>query len=200
MKNIIIVAAIALAIWYIFGNKHTIKNAGQPVSVVVAFGDDLTAGEGGGDLRNSYPSVLAQLTGKTVINKGYVGTTAVTAPRYLPEVLAYKPQMVLIQFGMNDFLQRTNFEQSIDAIAQIIDAVQAAGAIAVVVDTGGRGMGIYTKAYKKLARQKKAVFVPGILTKIFNKREFMSDMNHPNFRGYKIVAEQVHIALESYLH
>ena len=200
MKNILIVVAIAFAIWYVFAHRHTVKNAGQPVSVIVAFGDDLTAGEGGGDLRNSYPSVLAQLSSKLVINHGYSGETALNAPRHLSEVLAHNPQMVLIEFGANDYLQRMNIDQSVAAIGQIVDAVQAAGAMAVIVDTGGRGMGVYTKAYKKLARRKHALFIPGILNKIVNKREYMADMSHPNFKGYKIIAEQVHLVIEPYLH
>ena len=200
MKKIIIVAAIAFAIWYVFFHKPAIKNAGQPVSVIVAFGDNLTAGDGGNGLRNAYPSVLAQLTGKTVINEGYSGETAFNAPRHLPEVLAHRPQMVLIEFGSNDYLQRVNINGSVESIARIIDAVQAVGAIAVLVDTGGRGMGVYTKAYKKLARKKHALFVPGILNKIVNKREYMSDMSNPNYKGYRIIAEQIHLAIEPYLH
>ena len=193
-------AAIALAIWYVFGRPRPIKNAGTPVSVIVAFGDSLTAGEGAGhDPSNTYPGVLAQLTGKTVINEGYSGETALNAPKHLRKVLSHKPQMVLIEFGGNDFLQRLNVEDSVKSIAQIVDEVQAAGAIAVIVDTGGRGMGVYSKEYKKLARKKQAVFVPGILNEIFNKREYMSDMVHPNFRGYKIVAEQVRLGIEPYL-
>lgn len=200
MKKFIILIIIACAVWYFFIHKTTIKNAGQPISVIVAFGDSLTAGEGGGNpVQNSYPAVLAQLTGKTVINAGYAEETALNAPKYIDKVLSYKPQMVLIEFGSSDFLQRINVDQSVASIAQIVDAVQAAGAIAVIVDTGGRGMGVYTKAYKKLARQKQAVFVPGILNKIFNKREYMSNMLLPNFRGYKIVAEQVHLGIDPYL-
>ena len=200
MKQILILAAIAIAIWYVFLNRPAVKNAGRPPSVIVAFGDDLTAGEGGNDLRNAFPTVLAQLTGKLVINEGYVRETALNAPKHLPEVLAHNPQMVLIQFGMNDYLQRINIEQSVESIAQIVDAVQAAGAIAVIVDTGGRGMGVYTKAYKKLARQKHALFIPGILNKIVAEREYMSSMLYPNYKGYRIIAEQIHLAIEPYLH
>ena len=60
-------------------------------------------------------------------------------------------------------------------------------------------MGRYTKAYKEMARQKEAVFVPEILKGIFNKRQYKSDMVHPNAAGYEIVAERVYQKIKPYL-
>ena len=201
-KKIFFVIILAGLGWYVFFYKAPIKNANRPVSMIVAFGDDITAGEGAGnDARNTYPAALAQLTGKTVINEGYSGETAANAPRHLDKVLAYNPQMVIIQFGDNDFLQRISVNRSAESMGQMIDAVQDAGAIAVVVETGGRGVGPYARAYKKLARKKGAVFIPGILSKVLKKKEYMSDdKRHPNYRGYKMVAEKVHLGIEPYLH
>ena len=186
-------------IWWWMGDKNPIKNAGQPVEVIVAFGDSLTAGYGAGGQDNSYPAVLAELTGKTVLNKGLSGETAVHAPQRLPEVLAARPQMVLIEFGANDHMRSMSREAAVAAVAQIVDAVQEAGAIAVIVDTGGPGMEEYTDAYQKLAQEKQAVFVPGIVRGIFNKRAYKSDMIHPNAAGYKIVAQRIYEHIKPYL-
>ena len=57
----------------------------------------------------------------------------------------------------------------------------------------------YSKAYQKIAKQKGAVFVPGILDGFFGKRELMSDQIHPNGDGYKIVAERVEKAIRPYI-
>lgn len=179
--------------------KSEIKNAGKPVHVIVAFGDSLTAGYGAGSKESAYPAVLAKLTGKTVINEGVSGETAADAPKRIQAVLAHQPQMVLIEFGANDFMRSMSREQAVSAVASIVDAVQAAGAVAVIVDTGGPGMGAYSRAYKQLANEKKALFVSGILTPVFHKRGYMSDMVHPNAKGYEIVASHVAKQISAYL-
>ncbi len=186
-------------IWYMWGHKPAIKNAGRPVQKIVAFGDSLTAGYGASGVQNAYPAVLATLSGKQVINLGLSGDTAVNAPTRLPQVLAENPDMVLIEFGANDRIRNLGHEGAARAVAQMVDAVQAAGAIAVIVDTGGPQMGAYTSAYKKIAKEKQAVFVPGIIRGIFNKRELKSDMIHPNAAGYKIVAGRVYKVIKPYL-
>ena len=108
--------------------------------------------------------------------------------------------MVLIEFGGNDLMQGVALEQSLSAMARLIDAVQVYGAVAVVVDTGGSSlMERYSRAYKKMAHQKGALFVPGILDGIFAKRELMSDTIHPNARGYRLIAEKVEKAITPYL-
>ena len=186
-------------IWYMWGHKPAIKNANRPVQKIVAFGDSLTAGYGAGGVSNSYPSVLERLSGKQIINLGLSGDTAVNAPTRLTQVLAENPDMVLIEFGANDRIRNLGHEGAARAVAQIVDEVQAAGAIAVIVDTGGPQMGAYTAAYKKIAKEKQAVFVPGILRGIFSKRELKSDIIHPNAAGYKIVAERVYKVIKPYL-
>ena len=195
----IIVLVVVLGIWYLVGKKTPIKNAGRSVQKIVAFGDSLTAGYGAGGVSKSYPAVLERLSGKRVINLGLSGETAIHAPARLPQVLAEKPDMVLIEFGANDRIQNLGHEGAARAVAQIVDEVQAAGAIAVIVDTGGPQMGPYTSAYKKIAKEKQAVFVPGILRGIFSKRELKSDMIHPNAAGYEIVAQRVYKVIKPYL-
>lgn len=199
MKKWLLVFLVLAGIWAWMPHKIPVKHEGQKVNVIVAFGDSLTAGKGAGG-EFTYPAVLAKLSGKTVLNMGLSGETAAHAPQRLPEVLAARPQMVLIEFGANDYMRSLSRQTAVNAVAQIVDAVQAAGAIAVIVDTGGPGMGEYTKAYKKLAKEKQAVFVPGIMRGIFHKQKYKSDMIHPNAAGYEIVAQRVHKVIEPYLH
>ena len=199
MKKWIALAVCIAAVWFIWPKHAPVKNAGRSVHKIVAFGDSLTAGYGAGGAQNSYPARLAQLSGKEVINLGLSGDTAFNAPTRLPQVLAEQPDMVLIEFGGNDRIRGMGPGAAANAVAQIVDAVQAAGAIAVIVDTGAPQMGAYTDAYKKIAKEKKAVFVPGIMRGIFNKRALKSDLIHPNAAGYKIVAERVYKEIKPYL-
>ncbi|WP_428078120.1 GDSL-type esterase/lipase family protein [Candidatus Avelusimicrobium alvi] len=198
MKKWIGLLLVAACAYYFMKDTAEIKNLHNPGTAVVAFGDSLTAGYGA-PRGSAYPAVLAAKLGREVVNLGMSGETAAHAPSRLPEVLAQNPHMVLIEFGANDFMQNRRMEDALAAVAEIVDAVQQAGAVAVIVDTGAPGMGHYSRAYKKLAEEKGAVFVPGILEGIFNKRQYKSDMVHPNAAGYEIVAERVYERIKPYL-
>lgn len=185
--------------WFLFGGKTEIKNLGNSGQTVVAFGDSLTAGYGAGKDK-AYPAVLGRMISRPVVNLGLSGDTAANAPARLPQVLQANPYMVLIEFGGNDYMRSVPFEQTEQAIRQIVDEVQSAGAIAVLVDTGGYpGMSRYTKLYKQIAKEKQALFVPGILDGIFGKSKYKADPIHPNAAGYEIVAQKVHKAIKPYL-
>ena len=198
MKKWIGLLLVAACAYYFMKDTAEIKNLHNPGTAVVAFGDSLTAGYGA-PKGSAYPAVLAAKLGREVVNLGMSGETAAHAPSRLPEVLAQNPHMVLIEFGANDFMQNRRMEDALAAVAEIVDAVQQAGAVAVIVDTGAPGMGHYSRAYKKLAEEKGAVFVPGILEGIFNKRQYKSYMVHPNAAGYEIVAERVYERIKPYL-
>ena len=200
MNKYFIWAAVAIvAAWFLLGGKTEIKNLGNSGQTVVAFGDSLTAGYGAGKDK-AYPAVLGRMINRPVVNLGLSGDTAANAPARLPQVLQANPYMVLIEFGGNDFMRSVPFDQTEQAIRQIVDEVQSAGAVAVLVDTGGYpGMSRYTKLYKQIAKEKKALFVPGILDGIFGKSKYKADPIHPNAAGYEIVAQKVHKAIKPYL-
>lgn len=200
MKKIILILLLGGLAFYMFGKeKIQIKNAGNAGLNVVAFGDSLTYGYGA-PRGQSYPDRLARKISRPVINLGRNGETGAQAPARLEEALSQNPYMVLIEFGGNDFMRSVPFAQTVAAIEQMTEAVQAAGAVAVIVDTGGyNGMSRYTKAYQKIAREKGAVFVPGILNGMAAKRELMSDQVHPNAAGYEIAAQKVYEAIKDYL-
>lgn len=188
-----------VAAWFLLGGKTEIKNLGNPGQTVVAFGDSLTAGYGAGKDK-AYPAVLGRMINRPVVNLGLSGDTAANAPARLPQVLQANPYMVLIEFGGNDFMRSVPFDQTEQAMRQIVDEVQSAGAVAVLVDTGGYpGMSRYTKLYKQIAKEKQALFVPGILDGIFGKSKYKADPIHPNAAGYEIVAQKVHKAIKPYL-
>lgn len=184
--------------YFLRGGKTDIKNFPNPNRAVVAFGDSLTAGYGA-PAGSSYPDVLAQKTSRPVVNLGVSGETAAQAPARIDQVLRERPYMVLIEFGANDHMRQQSRQAALNAVARIVDEVQAAGAIAVIVDTGGPGMGEYTKAYKQMAKEKGALFVPGIIKGIFYKPSLKSDQVHPNAQGYALVADKVHKVIKDYL-
>ena len=200
MKKIAFLLLLVALVWHYWPTSEiTVKKTRNPQGNIVVYGDSLSYGKGAAP-SESYPALLERSLGRTVINMGRNGETASNAVRRIQEAVEEKPCMVLIEFGGNDLMRSVPFEQTITAMEQMIDAVQAAGAVAVVVDTGGSAlMGRYSKAYKKIAREKGAVFVPGILDGIFGKRSLMSDQIHPNAAGYQIIAEKVEKVIKPYL-
>ena len=190
MKKAFFICLLAgAAYWFFMTPKTEIKNLHNPGLTVVAFGDSLTAGYGAGR-DNSYPSVLAKKISRPVVNLGLSGDTGAAAPVRLDKVMEQNPYMVLIEFGGNDFMRGVGLDETEKSIRQIVAAVQQAGAVAVIVDTGG---------YSQMARETGAVFVPGILDGIFHQNKYKADQIHPNTAGYEIVAERVHKGIKPYL-
>lgn len=200
MKKIILAVLLLAVIVYMSGKKKPeIKNVGNTGANVVVFGDSLSYGYGA-PRGQSYPDLIGQKISRSVINLGRNGETAVGATHRIEEALEQNPYMVLIEFGGNDFMRGVDFQQTVQAVSDMIDRVQSAGAVAVVVDTGGfYGMKKYSKAYQKLAKEKGAVFVKGILDGVFGKTALMSDQIHPNAKGYEIVADKVYQDIKDYL-
>ncbi len=200
MKKFILAVLLLAVIVYMSGKKKPeIKNVDNTGANVVVFGDSLSYGYGA-PRGQSYPDLIGQKISRSVINLGRNGETAVGAARRVEEVLEQNPYMVLIEFGGNDFMRGVDFQQTVQAVSDMVDQVQSAGAVAVVVDTGGYyGMKKYSKAYQKLAKEKGAVFVKGILDGVFGKTALMSDQIHPNAKGYEIVADKVYQDIKDYL-
>ena len=166
---------------------------------IVAFGDSLTYGLGV-SRDNAYPAVLSQLAGREIVNLGVSGNTAQQGAMRMHDIGKSMPCMVLIEFGGNDLLQNRPIEETRKALEEIIDYVHGLNAMAVIVDTGGNyQMSRYTKMMKKLAKKKRALFIPGIMDGIFSDKSLKSDILHPNEKGYEIIANKVYEALKPYL-
>ena len=57
----------------------------------------------------------------------------------------------------------------------------------------------YRRDFKKLAAQKKAIFIPVLLNRIITNPAMKSDFFHPNARGYQVIAQRIHRAIAGYL-
>jgi lysophospholipase L1-like esterase len=97
---------------------------------VVCFGDSITA--------KGYPAVLASMLGVDVANAGVNGnTTAQGLRRMSKDVLARKPEVVVILFGTNDTRVdapkvHVPVERYAANLAEMIDTCRAAGAKVIV--------------------------------------------------------------------
>jgi lysophospholipase L1-like esterase len=164
----------------------------EPGAVIVAFGDSLTSGSGAGEAE-TYPAVLASLTGCKVINAGIPGEVSAEGLRRLPGVLLeHKPDLVIVCHGGNDMLQRVD-ESVIEAHVQaMVEAAQAAGADVILL--GVPKPGLFLKAPLFYARIAGRCGIPcdvKILPEILAKGSLKSDTIHPNAAGYRKLAQRV---------
>ena len=180
--------------------QKTPKNYPNNNTDIIAFGDSLTYGYGA-KKEESYPAYLSKMTGRDIINLGISGDTSAMGLARINEIEKYSPYMVLIEFSANDFFRKIPKQNTEQNLRQIVQNVQNLGAIAVLVDTGGAyPMEAYTKIQKQISKEYNALFIPGIMNGIYNKKNLKSDQIHPNEEGYKIIAAKVKKEIEKYLH
>ena len=180
--------------------KQEIKNADPAGTAIICFGDSLTLGYGAGP-GEDYPAILAKLAGLPVINAGVdADTTFLALNRLKSDVLNKGARLVIVEFCGNDFIKKVPFEATISNLRQIIRYAQRQGALVALVDiSAGFFLLEYRVAYRKLAREEGAIFIPAILNGILTNPSMKSDFLHPNANGYKIVAERIYQAIRPYL-
>lgn len=180
--------------------KQEVKNIGSQGKNIVCFGDSLTAGYGvrqGED----YPTALAKILKKRVINKGIDGNTTVDGlSRLEADVLEQEPYLVIIEFGGNDYLNKIPAEDTANNLRKMIDRIHAQGVMVALVDiSAGVFLNEYHTICSKIAREKQTIFVPRILLGIITNPSMKSDFLHPNHEGYKVIAKRIYDAIIPYL-
>ena len=181
--------------------KQEIKNAGTALGKeIICFGDSLTFGYGAGPAED-YPTALKKYVRMSVINSGVDGDTTIHAlRRFQADVLDKDPYLVIVEFCGNDFIQKVPQEATIRNLRQIIRKSQEKGAIVALVDiSAGFFLRDYRLAYRKLAREEGAIFVPAILNGILTNPSMKSDFLHPNASGYTVIAGRIYNAIKPYL-
>jgi acyl-CoA thioesterase-1 len=160
--------------------------------VVLAFGDSLTYGTGA-KAEDSYPVVLGQLIGRTVVRSGVPGEQTAGGLARLPEVLdEHKPRLVIICLGGNDML-RKGTQANIEAnLRKILQEIKSRGLDAMLI--GVPTPTLITRPpdfYFNLAKEFKIPYEGDIITSVLYKSDLKSDPIHPNAAGYRKVAEAV---------
>lgn len=186
----------AYAFW---GNKTEIKNYPSKNTAIVAFGDSLIEGVGatkGSDL----VSLLAQKTGKEIINLGVSGNTTEQGLARIKEVTDLKPKLTIVLLGGNDYLRKIPEEQTFKNLEQIIAQIQSTGSTVLLLGVrGGLLSDRYEEQYKMLAQKTGSVYVSNVLDGLIGDKRYMSDAVHPNNVGYQKIADRVLPELENLL-
>ena len=190
-RKLAIPAAILLVllIWLAFPSKYSrVRNLESRGTHIIAFGDSLTAGYGA-NAGEDYPSDLAKLLGRDVINAGVSGDTTESAlARLDADVLQRDPRIVIIGLGGNDFLRGEPIATTEANLRNIIRQVQAAGAMVVLLGFDFPSLTAnYGKMYKRVASDERCLLIPEMLHGIIANPALKSDEIHPNAKGYELI-------------
>jgi len=196
LKYILIILSILLAGCF----KPEIKNIDAKGENIICFGDSITFGYGANQ-GEDYPTALRKMVKLPVINAGVDGNTTFAALERLDtDVLSKNPRLVIVEFCGNDFLKKITIEETVKNLSKIIDRIQQKGAMVALVDiSSGMFFMQYRGVFKKLAIEKKAIFIPTILNRIITNPSMKSDFFHPNARGYKVVAKRIYQKISAYI-
>lgn len=170
--------------------------------VIVAFGDSLTAGFGA-EPGNSYPDFLQKDLDRDglkwrLVNAGVSGDTTTDGVNRLREVLAYKPRIVIVEFGGNDGLRGLPIETTRANIEQMVSTLQMAGVTVVLAgmtlppNYGPDYIKSFERIYVDLKTKYRLTEIPFLLEGVAANQSLMQrDKLHPTAKGNELVAETV---------
>ena len=161
--------------------------------VIVAFGDSLTEGVGTNQ-ENSYPSVLAKLSGISVINAGVSGETTSEGLLMLPEVLEiYQPNLLILLEGGNDILRNKSTQTIQKNLDRMINIALDKGIEVVLIGVPEKSLfSNSAPLYDALAKKYDLVFDSGLIANLLRSPSKKSDSVHFNTEGYAALAEGIY--------
>ena len=163
-----------------------------PDAVVLAFGDSITFGIGASP-DESYPAVLARLTGRTVVNAGIPGEVTAEGLARLPGALdRYRPALLILCLGGNDLLHHLDERQAADNLRAMLRLARERGVNAVLLGVPKFGLAPSPPPfYREIAREFDVPYQGDALKRILTKNSLKADYIHPNAEGYKVLAETI---------
>ncbi|WP_457592769.1 GDSL-type esterase/lipase family protein [Hydrogenimonas sp.] len=204
------VLIIALFTGFHFYNKHQMEDLSTTEEhltplifdednppVIVAFGDSLTYGTGGGR-DGSYPAQLSRLLGLQVINEGVPGETAERAfGRFQTVLKKYKPDIVILCEGGNDMLRARKEEKIKRDLGRMIDAAIHSGAKVILLGVPEPEQFFLSDAdfYRELADETGVLYLPNLFSDVLSDDSLTKDPAHPNKKGYAIIAQKIYEAI-----
>jgi len=209
---VIIVLLLALSMTF-FGCDNDSTNNNDVI--IVCLGDSLTAGYGAttpsvDDKSKSYPAYLQKTTNISVINSGVSGnTTTQGLARVDSDVLSYNPNIVIILLGANDVFSGIPISMSQNNLQNIINKIDNGNrkiylakpytdVIATALSISSDTITQYNNMFFTLATSSSNItLINDIWDGIWGIH--MSDIIHPNAKGYEIMADNIYNVIKPYL-
>lgn len=158
-----------------------------------AFGDSLTYGKGAARGQD-YPTILAELSLKRVINAGVSGETTTQGLDRLKQLLEYgSPDLLILMEGGNDFLRNHDIGLTKANLEQMIELAQKRSIPVVLVAVPQKGIFLSpAEIYSELAEAYGVILIEDELTDLLKTSAMKSDTIHLNAAGYRALAEVIH--------
>lgn len=162
-------------------------------AVILAFGDSLTYGTGADHQSESYPAVLAELSGKTVINAGVPGEISREGLARIGQLLAeHQPELVLLCHGGNDLIRKLDTDALKQNLSRMIGLIREQGAQVVMLSVPKPGVFLKpAPLYREVAEREQVLLENDIIADIESETALKSDAIHPNAQGYQLLARRV---------
>jgi len=179
--------------------------------VIVAFGDSLTSGLGV-PVDQTYPALLGERLRREgyaykVVNAGVSGDTTAGGLRRVDWALRLKPEIVILELGVNDALRGQNLASVRANMDQLVARFQAAGARVLVAgmrlppNYGTPYADDFYRLFNEVARARNAPYLPFFLEGVGAiPRLNQADGIHPTAEGYRLVVEHLWPFLVPLLH
>jgi acyl-CoA thioesterase-1 len=193
MKNIFIVLPLLIILTSCSKSPDSLGKLPDH-AVILAFGDSLTYGTGASPQRD-YPSILAQLTTRQVVNAGRPGEVSGDGLKRLPALLdLHQPDLLILIHGGNDMLRRIPVEQTAENLKQMITLARDRQIGVVMLGVPSPNILWMSSAdfYQAVAKAMDVPIDVETLPEVLGDNSLKSDLIHPNDQGYERIATQIH--------
>jgi len=160
---------------------------------ILAFGDSLTFGYGA-PTGSSYPAVLSELTGLTVINEGISGEISAKGLKRLAALLdRHQPQLLILCHGANDMLQKRDLGKMASNLEAMIALAQQRDIDILLLAVPTANLFLTPlQQYSEVSDKMQVPLNNDLIADILSQPALHSDIIHPNALGYQKIAEQIH--------
>lgn len=161
-------------------------------SVVVAFGDSLTAGHEVSP-GETYPAFLAERLGCRVINSGVGGEVTESGLGRLPAVLKeYRPSLVILCHGGNDLLQKQDKGVISANVERMVAMIRDQGADVILIGVPEPRLVLKPASFYGIVASRHRIPCEfKALAAILSSPALKGDQIHPNAEGNRTLAEAV---------
>ncbi|MCL5975551.1 MAG: GDSL-type esterase/lipase family protein [Gammaproteobacteria bacterium] len=193
LTNLLLIAIVILGLVGCGQPDDALLKPLKQDAVILAFGDSLTFGTGA-QPEQSYPSVLAELTGRQVINAGIPGELSGAGKVRLSQLLQEtKPDLVILCHGGNDLLRKQSRQQLQTNLQAMVDEITNSGAQVLLIAVPAFGINLApAPLYLELAKTNNIPIQPTILSELLIDNALKADQVHPNALGYQQFAQSIH--------
>ena len=194
---LIVLAIVALIIFFKKETPEVIKLSST--DKILAFGDSITYGYGE-SANESYPYLLSQSSNIKVINAGLNGDTSSDGLKRLPALLEDSSiKLMLLCFGGNDVLQKKPLAELKSNLHKIIQMAKKKNIDVILISVPKVSlMGLSSmNLYSTVAKEENIELMDDLLTHVLSRSSLKNDYIHPNAKGYRYMADEIHEHLKS---